>query len=145
MKKLFITLILAFAFILQSQAQELTFKIIQEVANSITEASCPVMIDNDTRFDKCSALQNENGGIVIQYNYTLVNVLREDFTVSQIEAIKSSMETKLAKSIRSSEAMDVIRQNKVIVSYLYYDKNHIIFMLIKITPDKYMEDSSLKM
>lgn len=136
MKNLFITLFLAFMFIIRVDAQSLTFTDAKEVAGMLTEM-CPIMIDKDTRFDRCDALTDEFGTIIMQFGYTLVNTLNSDYSYEQISTIKRVQESKLAKSLRTNETMRVIRENNITVSYIYYDKNHIIFMIIKITPEKY--------
>jgi len=139
MKKLLITLFLAVTFLIQgiSQTTNFTFQEFQIITNTITESVCPVMVDSETRFDKILALQDANGTFIAQYNYTLVNTAKSDYSALQIETILRIKEAELLKELKQNDGMKIIRDSNIIISYVYYDKYKDVFMIIKLTPEKY--------
>ena len=135
MKKLFIMLVFGILSMSTLLAQELTFDDIKIVAK-ILDDSCPLMADDETRWDHFDAME-DNNGIVVQYTYTLINRIATDFSDTEMILLKVLQEKKLIKSLQENPSMAIIMENNITVTFVYYDKNHSLFMLFKITPEKY--------
>ena len=138
MKNLIISFLLAFMLVFQARSQSISLEDLQ-IAATATTASCPFMLDSETRFDRCDALRDDaSGRLVIQYTYTLVNILKSEYSDGiKMDIFKNIMDSKLTKSIKNTTGMSIIRDNNIVVSYVYYDKIHNLFMIIKVTPEKY--------
>jgi hypothetical protein len=104
----------------------------KDLAKSASEANkvCPMFVDKDTRLDNTVALP----GLVIQYNYTLVNYVKDSL---DIESLKKGMEPLILNSIKTNPEMKSHRDHKVTMNYSYHDKNKVFLFLISITPDMY--------
>ena len=104
----------------------------KDLAKSASEANkiCPMYVDKDTRLDNTVALP----GLVIQYNYTLVNYVRDSL---DIETLKKALEPGILNSIRTNPELKNHRDHKVTMNYSYHDKNKVFLFLISITPDMY--------
>jgi hypothetical protein len=101
-------------------------------AASELNKSCPIMIDKETRLDNAIALP-EN---VFQYNYTLVNVVKDSV---DIKAFEDYMKPMLANNIKTNPDLKSYRDNKVTMSYNYKDMNGTFIIKIAITKDLYSE------
>ena len=135
MKKLFIMLVFGILSMSTLLAQKLTFDDIKIVAKILDE-SCPIMIDDETRCDHFDAME-DNNGIIMQYTFTLINRLVTNYSDTEITLFKILQEKKLIKILQEDPKMEIIRENNITVTFLYYDKNHSLFMLFKLTPEKY--------
>jgi hypothetical protein len=94
--------------------------------------SCPVMIDSETRLDNTIALPDK----VFQYNYTLVNVEKNQVdTIS----IKNYLEPNIVNQVKTNPQMQYQREHKWTLNYLYKDKKGLYILMVKVTPDKYAE------
>jgi len=104
----------------------------KDLARSASEANkvCPMYVDKDTRLDNTVALP----GLVLQYNYTLVNFVRDSL---DIESLKKALEPGILNSIRTNPEPKSHRDHKVTMNYSYQDKNKVFLFLISITPDMY--------
>jgi hypothetical protein len=81
-----------------------------------TNKSCPVMIDQETRFDRTVALPNK----IFQYYYTFVNASKDAINV---EVVKSTLYLSILGGIKSSEELKAFREYGVTMIYIYHDKN----------------------
>jgi hypothetical protein len=104
----------------------------KDLAKSASEANkiCPMFVDKDTRLDNTVALP----GLVLQYNYTLVNYIKDSL---DIETLKKGMEPLILNSIKTNPELKSHRDHKVTMNYSYHDKNKVFLFLISITPDMY--------
>lgn len=134
MKKI---LTLLFIFLLSCSSlfsQVITFDVLKEIANEVNNSVCPVMVDEETRFDRCDALQDKDN-LIIQYSYTMVKYtlnLNDD-----IVTLKSNMEKYLIDGVKNTESLKIFRDNNVIFQYVYYDNKHEFVFNVKVTPLKY--------
>ena len=78
---------------------------------------CPIMVDNETQLDNSKVFDN-----TLQYNYTLVNVVRNDSSFDLIGAKKFIMKNAQDNLDNRSE-MKSYREKKVALKYNYKDKN----------------------
>jgi hypothetical protein len=101
-------------------------------AASQLNASCPIMIDKDTRLDNAAAMPNK----VFQYYYTLVNV---DQSEVNVDTLRKYMEPVIVNGVRTSPDLRAYRDNKVTMDYHYRDKNGVFLMKISVTPELYAQ------
>jgi len=104
----------------------------KDLARSASEANknCPMYVDKDTRLENTVALP----GLVLQYNYTLVNYVKDSL---DIQTLKKALEPGILNSIKTNPELKNHRDHKVTMNYSYQDKNKVFLFLISITPDKY--------
>jgi hypothetical protein len=91
---------------------------LKKTADDINK-SCPVMIDQETRLDHVAFLNDT----VFQYNYTLVNIAKEDANFD-LEKMKQFVESQSQKNLDNNAAMKYQRENHVSLMYQYKDKNN---------------------
>ena len=104
-------------------------KVLMAAASEINE-SCPVMIDNATRLDNAIALP----GKIFQYNYTLVNTLKDSIN---IEEIRNYLEPTIINFVKTSPDMKTMRDNKTTINYYYKDKSGKYLLTISVEPKLY--------
>ncbi len=98
-------------------------------ANEVNK-TCPVIIDEATRLDNATVFPNN----CFQYNYTLINLLRND--VNPEMAIKN-IEPKIIANIKKDPGFKVFKDAQSTLNYNYRDRNGDFAFKIVITPDKY--------
>ena len=106
-------------------------KAMMEAASQLN-ASCPIMIDKDTRLDNAAAMPDN----VFQYYYTLVNV---DQSEVNIDTLRKYIEPLIVNGVKTSPDLKAYRDNKVTMGYHYRDKNGVFLMKIDVTPDLYAQ------
>ena len=99
------------------------------IASEINK-SCPLMVDAETRLDNAIALPNN----IFQYNYTLVNIVKESADTAQMRIY---LEPILTNLVKTDPQMKFQRDQKITMNYFYKDKTGKFLLLISITPDKY--------
>ena len=85
-------------------------------AASELNKSCPMMVDQDTRLDNAIALP-EN---VFQYNYTLVNLTKDEL---DLEKFTAYMEPQITNNVKPNPDLKIYKDNQVTMKYYYKDKN----------------------
>ncbi|MEI6021729.1 MAG: hypothetical protein WCR21_11425 [Bacteroidota bacterium] len=98
-------------------------------ANEVNK-TCPANIDEATRLDNATVFPNN----CFQYNYTLINLLRND--VNPEMAIKS-IEPKIIANIKKDPGFKIFKDAQSTLNYNYRDRNGDFAFKIVITPDKY--------
>ncbi|MDR0755273.1 MAG: zinc ribbon domain-containing protein [Prevotellaceae bacterium] len=91
---------------------------------------CPVMINRDTRLDN-TIVKPDN---VFQYNYTLVNMSKDNVDTAEL---KSIFEPNIVNSLKGSPEMQYQRNNNVTLNYSYKDKNGYQLFILSISADRY--------
>lgn len=104
-------------------------KQMMEMASELNK-SLPMMVDGETRLDNTIALPNN----VFQYNYTLINMVRDSIN---IEEAKSILESRIVNTVKTNPDMKYFRDKKTTVNYYYNDKKGVYIFTISVTPDKY--------
>ncbi len=89
-----------------------------ELEKAVTEINkeCPKLIDNETRLDSATSVDN-----TFQYNYTLVNFSKGDPTVD-IESAKKAIRASAQNNFDTNPAMKNFREKDVSLKYSYKDK-----------------------
>jgi hypothetical protein len=88
------------------------------------------MVDNDTRLDSASVI----GETVFQYNYTMVNLVKDS---SDYDLLQLSFEPAMIDNARKNPDLAPFRENSITLAYSFHDKNKKFMMKIMVTPDKY--------
>jgi hypothetical protein len=101
-------------------------------AASEINKSCPLMVDQDTRLDNTLALP----GKVFQYNYTLVNWLKDSVDVG---ALQTYMEPLIINNAKTSPDMQYHRDHRATLAYHYKDKHGEFVVKLLIKPEQYAE------
>jgi len=100
-----------------------------QAANEINK-SCPIMVDAETQLDNTVALP----GKIFQYNYTLVNFVKDSIDV---ESIKAILEPNILNNVKTNPDLANFRENDVTMNYIYKDKDGVHLLKITILPEQY--------
>ena len=103
----FIGIILYFVFkvMFLSNMGEPTFnKSLVQTASELNKI-CPFMVDRDTRLDNALALPHN----VFQYNYTLINILKDSINIPELE---SNFKIELSNLLINSNIKNLIKLSK---------------------------------
>ena len=95
---------------------------------------CPMVVDKDTRLDNTVVLSNKK----IQYNYTIINNVAEDF---DSEYLNNEFVPNLITQVKTNPGLKLFRENDVTFSYYYQDKNGKFILNTVITPEMYKENA----
>ena len=91
---------------------------------------CPFMVDVDTRMDSVHILPDST----FQYNYTLVNQVRDKMDVMGLTAYIGSQ---LMETVRHSSTMKLQRDQQLRMIFYYRDRNGDFVTQIIIEPEDY--------
>ncbi len=105
-------------------------KVMKQAASELNE-SCPMMIDEDTRLDNAVAFHDS----VFQYNYTLVNWVKDSIDLSVFEEY---MQPVLLNGVKTNPDLKMCRDNKMTMAYNYKDMNGEFMTKISITAEQYL-------
>ena len=95
---------------------------------------CPMVVDKDTRLDNTVVLSNKK----IQYNYTIINNVVEDF---DSDYLNNEFVPNLITQVKTNPGLKLFRENDVTFSYYYQDKNGKFILNTVITPVMYKENA----
>jgi len=101
-------------------------------AASELNKSCPIMVDQETRLDNTAAYPDN----VFQYNYTLVNYVKDSID-SQL--FVANMRPLILNNIKTNPDLKAYRDQRVTMAYNYKDKHGEFVTKISITADEYMK------
>jgi hypothetical protein len=100
-------------------------------ANEINKI-CPLMVDSQTRLDNAMSMPGKQ----FVYNYTLVNSLKADIDISQLQ---EKMRPLAINSIKTNDTMDILKKNDVTFIYNYKDTEGVFLFKIVIGPEDYAD------
>jgi len=106
-------------------------KALTQIATELNKA-CPLMIDSETRLDNAVPMPDNT----LQYNYTLVNRIKDSIDVNNI---KTFLEPNIINNVKTNPDMEFIRKTKATLNYSYKDKAGNALLTIIITPEMYQE------
>jgi hypothetical protein len=107
-----------------------TFNKAMMVTASEINKSCPIMVDNATRLDNAIAMPDN----VFQYNYTLVNMVKDSVNIGEL---KNYLLPNITNFVKTNPDMKQIRDNKMTVNYYYKDKVGVYLFTISVKPEQY--------
>ncbi len=105
---------------------------LMKIANELNE-SCPVMVDAGTRLDNTITTPEKR----FQYNYTLVDMLKENI---EIESMEAYLKPQILNTIRTSPDLKFFREKGVTLVYNYKDKNSVHVLRLEFAPNEYKTD-----
>jgi len=126
---------LAFGLIVAILVQQYFFKPpsfdkqMMQVASELNK-TCPIMVDTETQLDNAVALPEKT----FQYNYTLINMYKDSI---DIERLEEYLKPVILNTIKTNPDLKSFRDNNVVMSYNYKDKNSTHVLKLIFTPDQY--------
>lgn len=96
------------------------------------DKNCPVMINPDVRLEGVEALPEK----VIQYKYTLINVLKEEVN---IDTLAMNAGPGIVAGVKTAPDLKLYRDMGATFSYTYNDRLGIFIWRFDVTPDMYQE------
>jgi len=102
---------------------------LQKISEEINK-KCPMTVDKETRLDNTIILSQKT----IQYNYTWVNLEKEDIYFDYVEA---NFKPLVIENVRTNPGLKTLKDSKIVFSYYYKDKNGRFAYKLKVTPDMY--------
>ena len=94
---------------------------------------CPVMINDECRFDSSDVLP----GMIINSHYTLVHLNKKDLDNNIIKEIESQLKGGMIQSLKTSRRYGFYKTNKVCMIYTFHDKIGKILSSTKIESNEY--------
>jgi hypothetical protein len=104
-------------------------KQMMQVASELNK-TCPIMVDAETQLDNAVALPEKT----FQYNYTLINMYKDSI---DIEKLEEYLKPVILNTIKTNPDLNSFRDNNVVMSYNYKDKNSAHVLKLIFTPDQY--------
>ena len=117
-----------FQFYLSENADEVNTEV-KELVEKYNK-NCPLTIQQGIRLDSV-ILPEER---VVQYNLTLMNVVKE---TAEVNVIQKEIEKSLVSTAKANPGLQVFRDNDYTLNYSYSDKNKVFLFNVKIFPDQY--------
>lgn len=130
-KLLGVSSIIAIILLLAScSAKDTVIKVLLDKTANELNKTCPMMVDSETRLDNATSLP----GNVFQYNYTIVNYIKDSLDV---DALKANLEPGILNQIKTNPELKLFRDNDVTLAYSYADKNGVFLLKMTFAPKDY--------
>lgn len=117
-----------FQFYLSKNATEVKTEVSELVEKY--NKSCPLNIQEGIRLDSVNLPEER----AVQYNLTLLNVLKE---TAEINVIQEEIKKSLLSTAKANPGLQVFRDNDYTLIYHYSDKKKVFLFDVKILPDQY--------
>ncbi len=101
----------------------------EDAAVQINKLS-PQMVDEYSRLDSASTVADKT----FKYHYTIINMTKEEINP---DVLTKFLRPEIIGNVKNSPELKSFRDNKIIMSYNYYDKNGEFVMNIDVTPELY--------
>ena len=133
--KIIITLLIVFGviiFIQKTYYSSATSE--RKMLKSISEINllCPLMIDGNIRLDSIY-IPNESE---IIYNYSLIDMIKDSMDIHEFEDYIKPL---VISNIKSNPEFRIYKDNNVVISHDYKDKDGETVLLISVSPEIYNE------
>ncbi|MFH1005832.1 MAG: zinc ribbon domain-containing protein [Bacteroidota bacterium] len=92
--------------------------------------TCPVMIDQYTRWDNIMPLPNNS----FQYNYTIIGNSKSEIN---LDTAKKYIKPNIINNVKKNPDLKFFRDHKTTLIYNYRDKNGEFVLNFSVTPDMY--------
>jgi hypothetical protein len=92
----------------------------------------PITLETGDRIDSVSILSDDK----FVYHTTLVNVKKEKIN---IDSFINNTRERLIEGIRYDSSLQILRENKMTLGYLYRDQDGIFLYEIMVTPEMYLK------
>lgn len=133
---LIILLIVVLSFVIlyqQGAFKKPSFETQMAKAAKKLNSQCPKMIDPDTQLDSAAVFRDS----LFQYNYTMVKMVVDS---TDTLGFRHYMKPKLLKFVRYNNELKPYRDHRVIMEYIYRDKNGLLLGRFTFTPKRYLEE-----
>ena len=90
----------------------------------------PKMVDEYSRLDSATTIADKT----FQYHYTILKMTKEEIN---IDVLTKFIRPEVIENVRNSPELKIFRDNKITMSYNYYDKNGEFITSIDVTPELY--------
>jgi hypothetical protein len=117
-----------FQFYLSENADEVNTEV-KELVEKYNK-NCPLTIQQGIRLDSVTLPEER----IVQYNLTLMNVVKE---TAEVNVIQEEIEKSLVSTAKANPGLQVFRYNDYTLNYSYSDKNKVFLFNVKIFPDQY--------
>jgi flagellar basal body-associated protein FliL len=117
-----------FYFFIAENTEEVNKEVVQLVEKY--NNNCPLIIQDGIRLDSVSLHEEKT----VQYNLTLLNVVKE---TAEVNIIKTEIEKSLISTAKSNTGLTTFRENDYTLVYSYSDKKKVFLFNVKIFPDQY--------
>jgi len=117
-----------FQFYLSKNATEVKTEVSELVEKY--NKSCPLNIQEGIRLDSVNLPEER----AVQYNLTLLNVIKE---TAEINVIQEEIKKSLLSTAKANLGLQVFRDNDYTLIYHYSDKKKVFLFDVKILPDQY--------
>jgi len=117
-----------FQFYLSKNATEVKTEVSELVEKY--NKSCPLNIQEGIRLDSVNLPEER----AVQYNLTLLNVIKE---TAEINVIQEEIKKSLLSTAKANPGLRVFRDNDYTLIYHYSDKKKVFLFDVKILPDQY--------
>ncbi|WP_347050913.1 hypothetical protein [Flavobacterium olei] len=117
-----------FQFYLSKNATEVKTEVSELVEKY--NKSCPLNIQEGIRLDSVNLPEER----AVQYNLTLLNVIKE---TAEINVIQEEIKKSLLSTAKANPGLQVFRDNDYTLIYHYSDKKKVFLFDVKILPDQY--------
>jgi hypothetical protein len=105
----------------------------EEVLKRNSEAmnkKCPLIVDQATRLDSTSA----GPGKRFSYYYTLT---RQNMDSMDVKSVNANLRAMLTGNLRTNQSLELLRKNKTVVDYYFFDRKGRFILSIPVTPKDY--------
>lgn len=117
-----------FYFFIAENTEEVNKEVVQLVEKY--NKNCPLIIQDGIRLDSVSLHEERT----VQYNLTLLNVVKE---TAEVNVIKTEIEKSLISTAKANTGLQTFRENDYTLVYSYSDKKKVFLFNVKIFPDQY--------
>ncbi len=105
----------------------------QTIADEVNK-QCPLKIEENTRIDSASYSPEQNE---FSYHYTILESQKAHLTEDQLTVAKNASRQLIISKLKSTQALDRFRADKIIMVFTYQDEKGNTLFTIKINPDEY--------
>jgi hypothetical protein len=117
-----------FYFVLAESTEEVDAEVTELVGKY--NKNCPLPIQEGIRLDSVSLHEERT----VQYNLTLLNVVKE---TAEVNVIKAEIEKSLISTAKGNPGLQVFTDNDYTLVYSYSDQKNAFLFNVKIFPDQY--------
>jgi len=123
-----VAFVVYFQFYLGEKEDEVNTEVVELIAKY--NKSCPLNIQEGIRLDSVSLHEEKT----VQYNLTLLNVVKE---TAEVNIIQEEIKKSLLSTAKANPGLKVFRENDYTLVYSYSDKKKVFLFDVKILPDEY--------
>ncbi|MDO5570023.1 MAG: hypothetical protein Q4F97_00970 [Bacteroidales bacterium] len=121
---------IAFFIVTKLTSKNMTNEEFLKEIRTMSNKNPPVMLDDVTRFDSVSIIDNKG----LCFNYTLVSLSKDEL---DFESISKNIDPAVKKNTLEKDENKVYRDRKIPLTYKYFDKNGVLVHTIFVSEKEY--------